>query len=69
VLEAVFPSEMMLRGGVKSVEVEQRVGGSGSAHGDDDVLLRERETSRKFGGATIFGMVDDRVCTSKEEEN
>ena len=68
-LEAVFPSEMMLRGGVKSVEVEQHVDGLGGAHADDDMLLRERrrETSRKFGGATILGMVNDRVARRKKK--
>ncbi len=69
-LEAVFLSEMVLRGGVKSVEVEQHVDGLGGAHADDDMLLRERrrETSRKFGGATILGMVNDRVARRKKKK-
>jgi hypothetical protein len=53
VQEAVFPNEMLLRGGVKLVEVGWRVDDSGGGRGEyDDVVLRERrrETSRKFGG-------------------
>ncbi len=57
-LEAVFPHGMM-RDGVKLVEVGEHVDGWGGVRGEsDDVLLRERrrETSRKFGGATISGI-------------
>ena len=61
----------MLRDGVELVEVEQRVDGSGGICGeDDDVLVRERrrEKSRKFGGATIFGMVYDRLRVRKKKK-
>jgi hypothetical protein len=41
VLETVFPDERWLRDGVKLVEVEERVDGSGD-EGDADVRPRER---------------------------
>lgn len=67
--EVVFPNEMMLRGGVKLVEVGQHADGWGGVGGeeDGDVLLRERrrETSRKFGGGTISGIVYEKVARRK----
>ena len=70
--QAVFPNEMLLRGGVKLVEAGLHAGGSGGVCGeeDGDVLLRERrrETCRKFGGVTIFGMVYDRLRVEKDKK-
>ena len=70
--QVVFLNGMLLRGGVEWVEVGQRADGSGGICAeDDDVLVRERrrETSRKIGGATIFGMCMIGSASKEEEED
>lgn len=60
--EAVYPNEVLLRGGVRLVGVGQHAGGLGGVCvGGVDGVLRERRrgTSRKFDCATISGMVYD----------